>query len=289
LPSDRKIKKAIPEVINTRSRFTEDFQQIKKVGKGCFGDVLQCRHRIDGCVYAIKEIRQPVSGQSKELEVLREAHFLAAIAQLPDTCPNIIRYFNVWMEKNQFFVQLEWCASGSLRSQMQQRIESKRPYNEKDILEIALQVAQALLFLHSHGYAHLDVKPDNILEHKGVYKLCDFGLVTKIDDPKSVLMEGDSRYLANDGLQLQELDKVDMFALGMTLYEMALGTSLPSGLELEKIKNGNLEKLGSATHIYPLIRSLLYPEPSHRISAQAAVEEIQNHLDAIMKDAQRGK
>jgi serine/threonine protein kinase len=78
--------------------------------------------------------------------------------------------------------------------------------------------------MHGNGMAHLDVKPDNILEGRmGQYKLADFGLARSTGLSNGIGQEGDSRYLPPEALEDKrdiQLDKVDMFSLGMSLYQL---------------------------------------------------------------------
>jgi len=156
--------------------------------------------------------------------------------------------------------------------------------DQKNILNIALQVAKGLHVLHTVFHvAHLDIKPDNILESSSnCYKIADFGLVTPIkEDPQSVDTVGDKRYLPVEGLddKLSHIEKMDMFALGVTLYELALGKSLSDcSIEYERIRNGDLD-IKLSPFLNDLIRDLLVRNPSERLSAQEVVHRIQDYYD----------
>lgn len=112
---------------------------------------------------------------------------------------------------------------------------------------IFLQIAKALLFIHSRGIAHLDVKPDNIYVKLGVYKLGDFGCATMIDKSLPV-EEGDARYMPQEILNenYDYLDKVDIFSLGASIYELVKGSPLPeSGSHFLHLREGKLPLLPS--------------------------------------------
>lgn len=108
-----------------------------------------------------------------------------------------------------------------------------------------IQIAKALQFIHERGIAHLDVKPDNIYVKNGVYKLGDFGCATLID--KSLpIEEGDARFMPREILneRYDHLDKADIFSLGVAIYELIRGSSLPeSGPQLVNVKEGKLPLL----------------------------------------------
>lgn len=108
-----------------------------------------------------------------------------------------------------------------------------------------MQIAKALHFIHERGIAHLDVKPDNIYVKNGVYKLGDFGCATLLNGSLPI-EEGDARYMPQEILneQYDHLDKVDIFSLGVTMYELVRGSALPeSGLQFFNLKEGRLPLL----------------------------------------------
>lgn len=89
--------------------------------------------------------------------------------------------------------------------------------------------------LHSKGIVHLDIKPENILESfGGKFKLGDLGMArlhSKIVEEHDI-PEGDCRYLAKEllnddpSIPIPNLTKADIFALGITAYELIEGKQL---------------------------------------------------------------
>jgi len=120
------------------------------------------------------------------------------------------------------------------------------------LLLLLRHIAAGLKELHAHGYAHLDVKPDNILTTRDgepsheVYKLADLGLVTAIDGAKGHdVEEGDARYVAQELLNRRSTDlpKTDVFSAGLVIYEAATNPkSLPlNGDEWQELRHGRLD------------------------------------------------
>ncbi|KAI9080351.1 hypothetical protein K1719_037745 [Acacia pycnantha] len=115
-------------------------------------------------------------------------------------------------------------------------------FTEGQVLEVLHHVAKALLFIHERGIAHLDVKPDNIYVKNGFYKLGDFGCATLIDKSPPI-EEGDARYMPQEILNenYDHLDKVDIFSLGASIFELIRGSPLPeSGCKSFNLKEGRL-------------------------------------------------
>lgn len=76
----------------TSSRYTEDFVEEGRLGKGGFGEVVKARKKLDGRFYAIKKITQ--RSQAGLTEILKEVRLLSRIDH-----PAVVRYFNTWLEE----------------------------------------------------------------------------------------------------------------------------------------------------------------------------------------------
>lgn len=103
--------------------------------------------------------------------------------------------------------------------------------------------------MHEKGVAHLDVKPENIYVKDGVYKLGDFGCAT-LTDKSLRIEEGDSRYMPQEMLndKYERLDKVDIFSLGASVYELVKGSPLPdSGPHFSNLREGKIPLLPGYT------------------------------------------
>lgn len=125
-----------------------------------------------------------------------------------------------------------------------------------------MQIAKALQFIHEKGIAHLDVKPDNIYVKNGIYKLGDFGCATLLDLSLPI-EEGDARYMPQEILneKYDHLDKVDIFSLGVTIYELVRGSALPeSGSLFMNLKEGKLPLLPThSLQFQTLLKVLEFP------------------------------
>lgn len=123
-----------------------------------------------------------------------------------------------------------------------------------------VQVANALRFIHERGIAHLDVKPDNIYVKNGVYKLGDFGCATLLDNSLPI-EEGDARYMPQEILNenYEHLDRVDIFSLGASIFELIRGSPLPeSGYQFLNLKEGRLPLLPGHSLQFQNLLKVLY-------------------------------
>lgn len=89
--------KNLEKYINN-NRFSNEFKNLGRIGKGGFAEVLKAKHNIDGQVYALKRIKLKIKNIKSNLDqeisrVVKEARYLAKINH-----PNIVRYFGSWIE-----------------------------------------------------------------------------------------------------------------------------------------------------------------------------------------------
>ncbi|KAM1001672.1 hypothetical protein FF1_008158 [Malus domestica] len=140
---------------------------------------------------------------------------------------------------------------------------------------IYVPISKALQLMHGRGIAHLDEKPDNIYVKNGVCKLGDFGCATLLDNSLPI-EEGDARYMPQEILneKYDDLDKADIFSLGVAVYELIRGSPLPeSGPQILNLREGKLPLLpGHSLQFQNLLKVMLDPNPVWRPSAKDLVE-----------------
>ncbi|KAL5561516.1 hypothetical protein UlMin_031263 [Ulmus minor] len=250
---------------NDLSRYHSDFHEIEHIGSGNFSRVFKVLKRIDGCLYAVKQSTKQLHLDRERRKALMEVQCLAALG----SHENIVGYYSSWFENKQLYIQMELCDhSLSING-------STHPFSEREVLAALYQIAKALQFIHEKGIAHLDVKPDNIYLKNGVYKLGDFGCATLLDQSLQI-EEGDARYMPQEILneRYDHLNKVDIFSLGVTIYELIRGSSLPeSGPQFLNLKEGKLPLLpGHSLQLQNLLKVMVDPDPIRRPSAKDLVE-----------------
>nr|QYW07155.1 wee1-like protein kinase [Dimocarpus longan] len=250
---------------NGLSRYHTDFHEIEQIGAGNFSCVFKVLKRIDGCFYAVKRSKRQLYQDTERRKALMEVQALAALG----FHENIVGYYSSWFEDEQFYIQMELCDHSLSINKV------SKLFTEGEVLKALHQIAKALQFIHEKGIAHLDVKPDNIYVKNGVYKLGDFGCATLLD--KSLpIDEGDARYMPQEILNenYDDLDKVDIFSLGASIYELIKGSPLQeSGPQFLSLRDGKLPLLpGHSLQIQNLLKVMVDPDPVRRPSAKELVE-----------------
>lgn len=295
-------------VSSTQGRkFSIDFEQVRVAGKGAFSEVLQARHHLDGCTYAIKKNITPLMSDKARLDSLQEVFALSAL----QGHPNILRYHDAWFEEKGKYLhmQTEFLSEGSLYALF---VEQQRRMPLHELIALASDLSSALAFMHTKGIAHLDVKPDNIFRsNRGLTRksfiIGDFGLACHRDGTDARSTEGDSRYLCPEAMDsstkyanttagdsededtsdddelsrgsgkstaLSDLRARDVFSLGATLYELATGVPLQkSGEEWRRFRSDTAlaaKEAGSvsgSSEIANIVRRCLEPDPAQRALA----------------------
>ncbi|XP_017253976.1 wee1-like protein kinase [Daucus carota subsp. sativus] len=246
-------------------RYRTDFHEIEEIGYGNFSRVFKALKRIDGCMYAVKHSTRQLHLDTERRKALMEVQAMSALG----SHENIVRYYNSWIENEKIYIQMELCErSLSING-------SSKLFTEGEVLLAMHQIAKALQYIHERGVAHLDVKPDNIYVKNDGYKLGDFGCATLLDTSLPI-EEGDARYMPQEILneKYDHLDKVDVFSLGATIYELAKGSALPeSGPHFLHLREGKLPLLpGHSIQFQNLLKAMMDPDPARRPSAKEVVE-----------------
>jgi serine/threonine protein kinase len=133
--------------------------------------------------------------------------------------PHLVRAFEVRRGRRPVVV-LETLTGATL----QYLIDTSGRLVYGDLAELGTQLCSALRYLHAHGYLHLDVKPGNVIVESGRARLIDLSLAQPPGPcPRGL---GTAAYLSPEQARGEEVtDAADVWGLGVTLYEAAVGDS----------------------------------------------------------------
>lgn len=215
------------------------YEILAPVGVGGMGEVYRARDTRLGRTVAIK-VLPPDLAHSPELRQRfeQEARSIAKLSH-----PHICALHDVGHQSGIDFLVLEYLEGETLEHRLQ-----KGRLRADQIVQYAIEIADALDKAHRKGITHRDLKPGNIMLTKGGAKLLDFGLAklrTQRISGGPVLAEmptedckltaegtlvGTLHYMAPEQLEGNDADaRTDIFALGALIYEMATGLQAFSG------------------------------------------------------------
>jgi len=187
---------------------------VRGIGCGAFGAVYQAQvTQKPGMIVALKETFDPrdIQGFEREFKVLQSLQH-----------DNLPQYHEVFQWNGNGYLVMEFVAGQTLEDVLQ---KASRPLAEAQILSYAMQLCDALSYLHSQNppILHRDIKPANIrLTPEGLVKLVDFGLFKQGSQSKlSTVRGGTPLYMPLEqwggGTDIQS----DLYSLGATLYHLA--------------------------------------------------------------------
>src|SRR3569833_804078 len=146
-----------------------------------------------------------------------------AVAQLSH--PNIVTVIDRGESDGQQYIVFEYVDGESLK----QLVDRSGPLPARRVVELGLQIADALAVAHQHGLVHRDVKPQNVLINAdGEAKVTDFGIARSLDVEHGVTQTGPvlgtSNYLSPEQARGQAVTPAtDVYSLGVVLFELLTG------------------------------------------------------------------
>lgn len=175
---------------------------------------------------AIKLISQPQ--QDESLAILVETHFTSEVSLLLRLQhPNIIAFVAACKKPPVFCIITEYLAGGSLRGYLHQQEPNSVPLSV--VLKFAVDIARGMLYLHSQGIIHRDLKSENLLLGKDMcVKVADFGISCLESHCGSVKgFTSTYRWMAPEMIKgKHHTKKVDVYSFAIVLWEL-LTASIP--------------------------------------------------------------
>ncbi|MGH0145569.1 UNVERIFIED_CONTAM: hypothetical protein FKN15_018662 [Acipenser sinensis] len=250
--------------------FKRHFIEQEKIGDGGYGVVYKARNKLDGRIYAIKQSTLTCSDDATV--AVREVLALDKFRH-----PNIIQATFYWREENDkkqtvIFIQMEFCES-SLAHWLTRDLEHRKK------LQIVLEIASAVAYMHQNDYMHRDLKPENIMISQAVkIQLIDFGLVKNLSEENLTPDVGTVEYMAPEQKGNVYTHKGDIFAMGLIVFEIfyPMTTVAEKVHVFSDLKGGVFPNgfKGEFPDIARLIGQMLSENPSHRPEAETIVQAI---------------
>ena len=210
-----------------------------RIGRGGMGVVYRAQDTRLSRRVALKMVPDDVGRDPDLLRRLSlEARAAAAISH-----PGVAAIYDFEEHGQDSFIVYEYVDGTTLRDRL-----GKRSFSIDEVIEIGIQLAEALCAAHDHGIIHRDLKPENLMlvsgsEGRQQVKILDFGLAKWVKPlalasaadlsteeiatrTAAGVIVGTVTYMSPEQVQAKDVDsRSDLYSLGLVLYEMATGTN----------------------------------------------------------------
>jgi serine/threonine protein kinase/Tfp pilus assembly protein PilF len=230
-------EQAFPPLTGT---VTFRYRLVEALGAGGMGVVYKAEDTRLHRMVALKFLTEPRTHEPEAVQRFeREARAASALNH-----PNICTLYDIGEYENRSFLVLELLEGQTL----QQRIQ-RGPLDLDEVLDLGIQIADALDSAHEKGIIHRDIKPANLfITTRGQSKILDFGVAKlhiagehNLTNSGSIV--GTVAYMSPEQARGEELDaRADLFSLGAVLYEMASGQPAFSGSTLAVVFDALLHR-----------------------------------------------
>ena len=254
----------------------------ERLGRGAMGTVWRAVNTDTGQPVAVKVLSEELSDEPNMVtRFIQERNTLISVSH-----PNLVRIHDLVVEDGRLAIVMDLVNGPDLHRHLVERGVLSLP----EAAVIGRGVADALAAIHAAGIIHRDLKPANILLDLGgpqpMPKLVDFGIArmvagSRLTSRSSVV--GTPQYLSPEAISgVEPSPSLDIYALGIALYELLTGTPPFHGEQLLQVLNQHMYQeppwpASIPPQILPLLQAMLAKNPQARPSAA----ELGRALDAL--------
>ncbi|KAL4227083.1 Serine/threonine-protein kinase Nek4 [Mactra antiquata] len=245
----------------------DQFEYIRNIGKGSYGEVALARHKRDRKQYVLKKINLKKASARERRSAEQEAKLLSKLKH-----PNIVSYKDSFEKEGFLYIAMQFCEGGDLYNKLKE--QKGTLLDERQLVEWFVQIAMALQYMHERNILHRDLKTQNIFLTKSkIIKVGDLGIARVLDNSSDMAttLIGTPYYMSPELFSNKPYNhKSDVWALGCCVYEMMTLKHAFNAKDMNslvyKILRGKMPPMPKqyGQELVALIRSMLHQDPAKR-------------------------
>lgn len=272
----------------------DNFEYLKAIGKGSYGEVSLYRHKRDRKQYVLKKINLAKASKKERSSAEQEAKLLSKLKH-----PNIVAYKDSFERDGQLHIAMQFCEGGDLYSKLKEQKQTL--LEERQVVEWFVQIAMALQYMHERNILHRDLKTQNIFLTKSkIIKVGDLGIARVLDSSTDMAttLIGTPYYMSPELFSNKPYNhKSDVWALGCCVYEMATLKHAFNGRDMQalvyKILKGRMPPISKkySQELQQIIVSMLRQEPEKRPTVSRILRDpyIKRNIAIFLEETKKGR
>ncbi|GFR87117.1 serine/threonine-protein kinase Nek4-like [Elysia marginata] len=270
-----------------------EFERIKVIGKGSYGEVWLAKHKKDKKQYVLKKMNLGKASKRERKSAEQEAKLLSKLKH-----PNIVSYKDSFETDSGFlFIAMQYCEGGDLYARLKE--QKGVPLEERQVVEWFVQIAMALQYMHERNILHRDLKTQNIFLTKSkIIKVGDLGIARVLDSAgdMATTLIGTPYYMSPELFSNKPYNhKSDVWALGCCVYEMTTLKHAFNAKDMNslvyKILKGRMPPMPRqySADLLVLMKSMLHQDPEKRPSVNRILRDpyIKRNIALFLEDTKR--
>ena len=271
----------------------EGLETVRALGRGMVGEVFETRDLRSGQRFVVKRFRPHAARHLDLARFMREAQVMARLQH-----PNLMPVLRVHAAATPPYFVMPYREGTILADAV---VNGRMPVPVS--ARVARDAATGLIEAHRLGIIHRDVKPGNVLlEATGRSVVLDFGLAKDLaGDEKltaSGALLGTPAYMAPEQCRGEKVDRrVDVYALGVTIFELVIGKNPFLGLDVVETLRRHLQESPRrldallpgrvCPELDELVHRMIAKDPAHRPSMESCLETLNGLCRRYDNDARR--
>ena len=263
----------------------EDFRLEEPIGKGGMAVVHRAVHLPSAGTYAIKIVSPRTAADLHHID--REIQLSVRVRS-----PHVMRTYGSEKVGTDVWIVMEHFLGHKLKSVLRNHLSARHRFpffSFQRYVDHFRSIADGLQAIHRCGIVHCDVKPENVMLSEDGYRLLDLGIACEIHSPPGEVA-GTPTYMAPEQIRNEPLDaRTDLYSLGVTMLEAAVGVPPFVPPSLQKIADGLNQPGLDAAHRWDLLGKYLQVRIADLQTSRLGIDLQQAHTESLFEQHLKAK